>query len=73
MTSESNDEAPTFERVARRIAEKEGDVEWLADGLRGWVWPQEKWPPGCTKYGHGLGLFADIARVRWSRARLPRR
>jgi hypothetical protein len=37
MTSESRDEAPTFEKVARLIAEEEGDVEWLADGLRGWI------------------------------------
>jgi hypothetical protein len=27
-------------------------------------------PPAARKYGHGLGLFADIARVRWSRAKL---
>ena len=70
MTSESRDEAPTFEKVARLIAEEERDVEWLADGLRGWIWPQERYPPAARKYGHGLGLFADIARVRWSRAKL---
>ena len=70
MTLESRDEAPTFEKVARLIAEEEGDVEWLADGLRGWIWPQERYPPVARKYGHGLGMFADIARVRWSRAKL---
>jgi hypothetical protein len=70
MNSESRDEAPTFEKVARLIAEEEGDVEWLADGLRGWIWPQERYPPAARKYGHGLGLFADIVRTRWSRAKL---
>jgi hypothetical protein len=70
MTLESRDEAPTFEKVARLIAAEESDVEWLADGLRGWVWPQERYPPAARKYGHGLGLFADIARIRWSRAKL---
>ena len=38
--------------------------------VRGWIWPQERYPPAARKYGHGLGLFADIARVRWSRAKL---
>ena len=70
MTLGSRDEVPTFEKVARLIAEEEGDVEWLADALRGWIWPQERYPPAARKYGHGLGLFADIARVRWSRAKL---
>jgi hypothetical protein len=60
MNSESRDEAPTFEKVARLIAEEEGDVDWLADGLRGWIWPQERYPASARKYGHGLGLFADI-------------
>jgi len=70
VTSELPYEAPTFEDVARLIAGKEGDVEWLADGLRAWVWPQERHPPRARKYGSGLGMFADMARVRWSRARL---
>jgi hypothetical protein len=70
MSSELNGETPTFERVARLIAENEGDVAWLADGIRLWVWPQERYPPAARKYGHGLGLFADMGRIRWSRARL---
>jgi hypothetical protein len=70
MTSESREEVPTFEKVARLIAEEESDIEWLADGLRGWIWPQERYPSAARKYGHGLGMFADIARVRWSRAKL---
>lgn len=60
MTSESRDEAPTFEKVARLIAEEEFDVEWLAGGLRGWIWPQERYPASARKYGHGLGdLMSD--------------
>jgi hypothetical protein len=70
MTSELRNEAPTFKDVARLIAEEEGDVEWLADGLRSWIWPQERWPQAARKRGHGLGMFADMVRVRWSRARL---
>lgn len=70
MTLESRDEAPTFENVARLIVEEERDVVWLAGGLRAWIWPQERHPPAARKYGHGLGLFADIERVRWPRARL---
>jgi hypothetical protein len=70
MTLESLDVVPTFEKVARLIAAEENDVEWLADGLRGWIWPQEKYPTSARKYGHGLGMFADIARVRWSRAKV---
>jgi hypothetical protein len=70
ITSESRDEAPTFEKVVRLIAEEEFDVEWLADGLRGWIWPQERYPASARKYGHGLGMFADIARTRWSRAKV---
>jgi hypothetical protein len=70
MNSESRDEAPTFEKVARLIAEEEGDVDWLADGLRGWIWPQERYPASARKYGHGLGMFADIVRTRWSRAKV---
>jgi hypothetical protein len=70
MNSESRDEAPTFEKVARLIAEEEGDVDWLAGGLRGWIWPQERYPASARKYGHGLGLFADIVRTRWWRAKL---
>jgi hypothetical protein len=65
-----DDEAPTFERVAQLIAQDEVDVEWLADGLRAWIWPQERWPETARKFGSGLGMFADMARVRWSRARL---
>jgi hypothetical protein len=67
---ERRNEVPTFEDVARLIAEEEGDVEWLGDGLRAWIWPQERYPQAARKYGHGLGMFADMARVRWSRARL---
>jgi hypothetical protein len=70
MTLESRGEVPTFEEVARLIVEEESDVEWLADGLRGWIWPQERYPPAARKYGHGLGLFADMARIRWTRATL---
>ncbi len=70
MTSELHDEAPTFQDAARLIAEEEDDVEWLADGLRSWIWPQERWPEGARKFGSDLGMFADMARVRWSRARL---
>ena len=65
-----NGETPTFESVARLIAENEGDVAWLADGIRLWVWPQERWPQSARKYGSGLGMFADMGRIRWSRARL---
>lgn len=70
MTSELPDEAPTFEHVAWLIAKEECDIEWLAYGLRAWVWPQERQPPNARKYGSGLGMFADLARVRWSRAQL---
>jgi hypothetical protein len=70
MIPEVHSEAPTFEGVARHIAKKEGDVEWLADGIRSWVWPQERWPQGVRDFGSGLGMFAEMARVRWSRARL---
>ena len=68
--SEVHSEAPTFEGVARLVAEKEDDVEWLADGVRSWIWPQERWPQGVREFGSDLGMFADLARVRWSRTRL---
>ncbi len=71
MTSKMQDGTPTFEEIARLIAKKQGDVEWLADGLRCWVWPQEGWPAGAEKLGGSrLGMFADMARIRWPRARL---
>jgi hypothetical protein len=70
VTSEARDEGPTFEAVAQLIAQDEGDIDWLADGLRAWVWPQERHPPSTRKYGSGLGMFADLARIRWSRAEL---
>jgi hypothetical protein len=70
VPTEVHSEAPTFEGVARLVAEKERDVEWLADGIRGWIWPQEKWPRGTREFGSGLAMFADMGRVRWSRARL---
>ena len=71
MTSKMQDDAPTFEEIARLIAKEEDDVEWLADGLRYWVWPQERWPAGAEKLGGSrLGMFADMARIRWPRARL---
>jgi hypothetical protein len=70
MTLESHDEASTFEKVARLIAEEEGDVQWLVNGLRGWIWPQERYPASARKHGHGRGMFADIARTRWSRAKV---
>ncbi len=70
MSSELNGETPTFENVARLIAKEEDDIEWLADALRLWIWPQERWPQSEQKYGSGLGMFADMARIRWPRARL---
>ena len=70
MSSELNGETPTFENVAGLIAKEEADVEWLADALRLWVWPQERWPQSAREYGSGLGMFADMAQSRWARARL---
>jgi hypothetical protein len=70
MTSKPPQEPPTFERVARLIAEKKEDVDWLADGLRAWIWPEERWPSGARKFGSGLGTFAAMAGMRWSRAEL---
>jgi hypothetical protein len=37
---------------------------------RGWIWPEERYPASARKYGHGRGMFADIARTRWSRAKV---
>jgi hypothetical protein len=70
VTEELNAETPTFENVARLISENEDDVAWLAEGLLRWVWPQERYPPGARKFGRGLGMFADMRHVRWSRAKL---
>src|SRR5271168_3916941 len=70
MGSELDRDAATFADVARVIAEEEDDVEWLAAGLRSWIWPQERWPESARNFGAGLGMFADLDRVLWPRAQL---
>jgi hypothetical protein len=70
MALQPGREAPTFEGVARLIAEREEDVVWLSDGLRAWIWPEERWLPRARKFDAGLGTFAAMAGMRWSRARL---
>ena len=72
MTLELHKGAPSFQDVARLIAQEEGDIDWLADGLRSWIWPQERWPSRARRFGSGLGMFADMRRVRWSRAQLTK-
>jgi hypothetical protein len=70
MGSELDRDAATFADVARVIAEEEDDDEWLAAGLRSWIWPQERWPESARNFGAGLGMFADLDRVLWPRAQL---
>jgi hypothetical protein len=63
------DEAPTFENVARIIAESDADVPWLADALRAWVWGDER---HFSKEASRQGAFATGLNVAWSREALVR-
>jgi hypothetical protein len=67
---ELGNEPATFERVAELIVQDAGDVEWLARGLRNWVWPQEGWPQKLRSPQSDLGMFQSMAQGRWSRAEL---
>jgi hypothetical protein len=63
-------EFATFEGVAKLIVRDPSDVEWLAAGLRDWVWPQERWPPSLRNEKDDRGMFKMMADARWSRSRL---
>ena len=54
---ELGSEPATFEGVAELIVRDPGDVEWLAAGLRYWVWPQERWPTKLRDPKTDRGMF----------------
>jgi hypothetical protein len=66
-------EPATFEGVAELIVRDPGDVEWLAAGLRYWVWPQERWPTKLRDPKSDRGMFKSMAEARWSRSKLIKR
>ena len=67
---ELGSERATFEGAAELIVRDPGDVEWLAAGLRNWVWPQERWPTSLRNPTSDRGMFKTMAEARWSRSKL---
>jgi hypothetical protein len=63
-------EPATFKGVAELIVRDPGDVEWLAAGLRNWVWPQERWPTFLRNPESDRGMFKSMTEARWSRSKL---
>ena len=63
-------EPATFKGVAELIVRDPSDVEWLAAGLRNWVWPQERWPTILRNPKSDRGMFKTMAEARWSRSKL---
>lgn len=70
---ELGSEPATFKGVAELIVRDTGDVEWLAAGLRNWVWPQERWPMKLRDQKYDSGMFKSMAEARWSRSKLIKR
>ena len=67
---ELGSEPATFKGVAELIVRDPDDVEWLAAGLRNWVWPQEQWPTFLRDPKADRGMFKSMAESRWSRSKL---
>ena len=67
---ELGSEPATFKGVAELIVRDPGDVEWLAAGLRYWVWPQERWQTFLRDPKTDRGMFKSMAESRWSRSKL---
>jgi hypothetical protein len=67
---ELGSEPATFQGVAELIVRDPGDVEWLAAGLRNWVWPQERWPTFLRDPKSDRSKFKSMAEARWSRSKL---
>ncbi len=73
MNQDSSVAPPSFDVAARLIAGTDGDAEWLASGVRNWIWPQERWPSSLRKSGSELGMFAALANMQWLRVDLVKK